>query len=154
MQEDMSRGAGSAFGGNKTKSILLVLIPAVISFVLTPLIWHRPMGGMMPSPAQLPFFIILGVVESLAFGAGVLFIFKGWPLIKQVGNVSENLKCWAFFAITWSLMSWWPHDNFHQVIGHGDFQSLLYIEYSFHLTLIISAIIIASFFVSALKNRQ
>jgi hypothetical protein len=50
-------------------------------------------------------------------------------------------------AIAWLLMNWWAHDGLHQHVGmnlHG----LLWIEYGFHFTLIISAVVVARYFLT------
>jgi hypothetical protein len=95
--------------------------------------------------------MFLAVVESLSFGFGLWFIAEARPLLKQAG-VANKLTSWAYLASAWSLISWWPHDNFHRANGENT-QGLLYIEYGFHLTLIISAVIIAVFILTTLRRR-
>lgn len=129
---------------NKIVSFLLVIVPAILALILGPKLWPDPVGSMMPTSGQLPFFIIIGAVEALAFGFGILFLVRGSVWLKQ-SAVSKSLTMWTYLAIAWSLISWWPHDNFHRANGMS-MQGLLYIEYGFHLTLIIAALIIATYF--------
>ncbi len=137
---------------SKLKNILIVLVPALITFPLSRIIWKDPLGAMPPTAHQLSFFILLGIGESLVFGAGVLFLLKGYKWLSGSG-ASRNLVVWTYVAIAWSLLSWWPHDNIHRANGM-DMQGLLYIEYGFHLTLMVAAVIIAYFFMETLKNKQ
>lgn len=132
-------------------SSLLVLVPAVLSFLVGPMIWEMDPHGPIPSDQQMPFFIILSAIESVAFGFGILFLLKGKALLKK-SPVSAALTTWTYLAITWSLASWWIHDNFHKSNGLN-LQGLLYIEYAFHVTLVIAAGIIAAYFLKSLKKN-
>jgi hypothetical protein len=40
------------------------------------------------------------------------------------------------------MVSWWPHDYLH-IHNGNDLQGLLYIEYGFHLTLMLAGIVLA-----------
>ena len=137
----------------KLKTTLLILLPALVVFPLGRVIWKDPVEAMMPSSAQLPFFILLSVFESLAFGIGIWFLVRGWELIAAAPGVSKRLACWTYASIAWSLVSWWPHDNLHRANGM-DTVGLLRIEYGFHVTLIIASTIIAFFFISILKTDR
>ena len=44
-------------------------------------------------------------------------------------------------SIAWFLISWWPHDGFHRSLT--DMWTLVYVEYAFHLTLMIAGAILA-----------
>ena len=136
----------------KLKTALLIVLPALITFPLGRIIWPDPVNSMMhPTSAQLPFFIILSAAESLAFGVGIWFLVEGKKVLASLGQ--SRLALWAYLAIAWTLVSWWPHDNLHRINGEN-MQGLLYIEYGFHLTLMISSTIIALFFLQVHKNRQ
>ncbi|HEV8224498.1 MAG TPA: hypothetical protein VGP74_04510, partial [Rubrobacteraceae bacterium] len=50
----------------------------------------------------------------------------------------------------WFLVSWWPHDNLHIHNGE-DLQGLLYIEYGFHVTLMLAGIVLAYSLLTMLK---
>ncbi len=138
------------------KVFLVTIIFSIAAFMLSRVIW--PPNPMMeqPSAAQLPYFIVLGAIEALAFGIGVSFLLFGWAFLgraypqKAVPHARRRALL-MFIALTWFLVSWWPHDNFHQQVGM-DYQGLLYIEYGFHLTLIISAVILAYGLVAIFKE--
>ena len=127
---------------------LLVTIPA---FLLGHVIWH-PLG-MAPSPGQMPFFMVVGFFEALALGLGVSFLIFGLPLVRSV-SADSRLRAWLMYlGLGWALVSWWPHGNLH--MSNGDnMQRLLYIEYGFHVTLVISAAIVAYCFLSLLRERS
>ena len=135
----------------KTKVVIVTLVLAIPALLLGRVIW--PPDPVLPVPAgtQLPFFIFLAAVEAITFGLGVSFIIFGWPLLKRVPEEWQTKARWSFIALSWMLVSWWPHDNLHQHIGM-DLQGLLYIEYGFHLTLIISSFILAYSLVSLLRK--
>ena len=132
------------------KFLLITLVIGIPAFILGSIIWV-PSPDIKPTPQQIPFFIFLSLVESLFLGFGIAFIIFGWPLVKKVSSQSKNLTTAAFFALSWLLVSWWPHDNSH--IHNGmNAQGLLYIDYIFHFTLIISTLILSYYFFNLLKR--
>ncbi len=129
----------------KIKFTIVTLLFGIPAFLLGRVIWPDPTGvGMMPTSHQLPFFIFLSVLESLVFGFGVAFIFFGWKRANATTPPERSLTMAAFYSVSWMLISWWPHDNLHRHIGYN-LSALLKIEYGFHFTLIIAAIITAGF---------
>lgn len=95
-------------------------------------------------------FALLFIVEALLFGLGVAFLVFGFPLVRQAaGRVGMDPRP-VYIAIAWQLVSWWPHDNFHMATGM-DLNGLLMIEYAFHMTLILSALVVARFFLATLR---
>lgn len=52
-----------------------------------------------------------------------------------------------------ALVSWRPHGNLHMSNG-DDMQRFLYIEYGFHVTLIVSAAVVAYCFLSLLRSKS
>lgn len=137
----------------KTKFILLTLLFGIPAFLLGRQIWPPDPMGMSPTAVQLPFFIILSVFESSAFGAGIAFLILGWPFVAKITGRDKTLSILVFLSIAWYLINWWPHDNLHQHIGM-DLQSLLFIEYGFHVTMIIAGAILAyAFFTRYLKIK-
>lgn len=132
-----------------TKAIAITLIVGLAAFFVGPNIWH-PASDVMPTASQIPFFIILSVIDSLSFGAGVAFIYLGRGLMKN--PQIKNAKA-VFVSLVWLIISWWPHDNFHMANGLN-MQGLLYIEYGFHVTLIIAGIIVGFSLVSSFYGKK
>lgn len=126
----------------KNKVILLTLIIAIPAFLLGRVIWPDPAGAMPPTAGQLPFFMVLSVFDALTFGLGISFIVFGWPWAKK--SKAE------FIALAWLIVSWWPHDNWHRYNGMN-LQGLLYIEYAFHVTLMIAALVVIWAWITRLR---
>ena len=133
------------------KVLIVTLLVTVPAFLLGHVIWH-PMGTE-PSPGQLPFFMVVSFFEALALGLGVSFLVFGLPLVRRV-SADLRIRAWLMYlGIGWALVSWWPHGNLH--MSNGDnMQRLLFIEYGFHVTLIITAGIVAYCFLSLLRDRE
>ena len=133
------------------KVLVVTLLVTVAAFLLGHVIWHPQ--GMAPSPSQMPFFMMVSFFEALALGLGVSFLVFGLPLVRSV-SADSRLRMWLMYlGIGWALVSWWPHGNLH--MSNGDnMQRLLYIEYGFHVTLVISAGIVAYCFLSLLRERS
>lgn len=134
------------------KVLLITIIFAIITSFLGPKLWP-PSTEMSPTKTQLPYFIFISIIESISFGLGISFIIFGWPIIKKVQSQHKNKAILSFISIIWLLTSWWPHDNFH-ISNGSNMQRLLYIEYGFHLTLIIASVIIAYNFLIFLKESK
>jgi hypothetical protein len=101
--------------------------------------------------AQVPLFMVLGAFEALGLGLGVAFLMFGFSPLKATFPVSPRLVRAAHLSIAWLLMNWWAHDSLH--IHNGmNLNGLLGIEYAFHVTLIVSGAILASFFVALART--
>lgn len=108
-------------------------------------------GTPAPVGAQLPLFIGLAILSALTFGAGVSFLAFGLPLVRRATAVA-NVPAWpVYLAIGWSLVSWWPHNNLHQANG-DNLSGLLAIEYGFHVSLYVTGLIVAWFFLATLRQ--
>ena len=124
----------------------------LISFGLTRVIWPDVPGAPQPPAGLLPFYIVVGLVESFAFGLGVAFLIFGGRMISTFGQ-GRGLTFLTYLSIGWLLINWWPHDNLHRVV-RSDFARLIWIEYGFHVTLIAAAACVAYFFVTTLRVMQ
>jgi len=126
---------------NKTFLIGLTVVAAVVTFLLSRVIWPDLAGMPMPVGAQLPLLILVSALESIAFGVGLAFLVSLWPTMKGRG-------AWDWLTLlsaTWLLVSWWPHDNLHRTTMMGDYWRLIGIEWAFHVTLILAGVIVASY---------
>lgn len=144
----------------RTKVVALTVVLTVLAFLAgvgAPLgsFWgSRPAGEGEPTGGQIPLFLLMAIIEAVAFGLGVSFLFFGSGLVRAAGGASQGLARAAHLAISWGLISWWPHSNLHQVNRPGDFAGLLAIEYGFHATLIVAALIVAAFFLRAVAAQS
>jgi hypothetical protein len=131
---------------------LITLAVGIPAFLLGQVIWP-PTPGELPTPsgAQLPLFILLFVVEALLFGLGVAFVVFGWPLVRRAAARVGMDPRPVYLAIAWQLVSWWPHDNLHLSTSINNLNGLLMIEYGFHVTLMLTALVVARFFLATLR---
>lgn len=136
----------------RTKALLVALPVAVLGFMLGSnaplgaLIWPPAPGGHAPTGLQLPLLMIVAVIEALAFGAGAAFLVFGLPLVKRA-PVSNRVAWAAYLAAGWGLVSWVPHTAMHISNPADAIGRLVAIEYIFHVTLVLSAAALATFFV-------
>lgn len=136
----------------KVKVGLITLLFGIPTFFLGPMLWPINPMNPAPTPGQLPFFIILSILESLVFGLGIAFMIYGWPTVQKIADKSKQLALWTYVAISWGLVSWWPHDHLHGANGM-DMEGLLYIEYGFHVTLMVAALVLAYAFLKLLYKK-
>ena len=135
------------------KVALVTALFAVPAMALGQVIWPPAPGSPEPSAGQLPFFIFLSVFEAVAFGLGISFLLFGFPALLRLARGSR-LRAWAMYlSVGWFLVSWWPHDNLHLHNGL-DLQHLLYIEYGFHVTLIIATVVLAYSLLTMLRPGE
>jgi hypothetical protein len=138
-----------------TKVWIVTLLLGILAFLTEP---NSPLGRFWaPHPtvpqavgAQIPLFMLLGAAEALAFGLGVSFLLFGYSTLKANASVSAPLARAAHLSIAWLLINWWAHDSLHLHNGLN-LNGLLAIEYGFHVTLIIAGVILARFFIAAIR---
>jgi hypothetical protein len=135
------------------KVLLVTVLIAALAMVLGPVLWPPAAGVPEPTGGQLPFFIFLALMESVLLGLGISFLLFGLPAVSRVSPDSQA-RAWAMYlCIGWLMVSWWPHDNLH-IHNGNNMQGLLFIEYGFHFTLMITAIVLAYCFLSLIRQRS
>jgi len=157
MSTHSSPALGHGSSNIRIKVILLTLVLAVIAFFLSP---NAPFGAFwapgpdvpIPSAGQLPLFILLNIAEALAFGLGLSFLIFGYPALQAIAPASPLLTRAAHLSIVWLMANWWPHDSLHLHNGLA-LNGLLGIEYGFHVTLMLTGVILAYFFLT-LQRRS
>jgi hypothetical protein len=115
--------------------------------------WHPATGSPTPTGGQLPFFILLSLLEGLAFGFGVAFLLWGYSWMRSAGPAPRGLTRAAHLSIAWILINWWAHDSFHVANGLN-LGGLLLIEYAFHVTLMLAGLLAALWFVTVVRQYQ
>lgn len=127
-----------------TRIAVITTLLAVGAFILGPVLWPSAIGEE-PTATQLPFLIVISIIEALAFGYGIALAYIYIPRVRAVALSEQRARAMrALIAIVWLLASWWPHDNFHRWNGES-LQGLIYIEYAFHVTLILAGIVVANY---------
>ena len=132
------------------KASIITVLFGVPAFVLGPVIWPPAVHGPELSGTQVPFAIAIFAIEALGFRLGISFLALGMSTVRRAAD-GARAKAWAtYLSIGWLLVSWWPHDNLHMHVGE-DPQSLLFLTYGFHLTLLFSGLILALSFLSTMR---
>jgi hypothetical protein len=126
---------------------------ALATFALGRVVWPDPPGAITPPADLLPYFLILSVVESLLFGAGVAYAIVGLPAARHAAK-STRLAWALYLSVCFMLLSWWPHDNLHRVLDHHDFAGLARIEYLFHVPLMAGAACVALYTLQARREAR
>lgn len=152
------------FTQNKTDSmrgkwLTVTLLVGIVAFLTSPVaplggFWGLSPDGHTPEGIQKILFILLTVIQSLAFGLGVAFLLFGHEAVKSLLPAKGSLSLAVYLAVAWSLLSWWPHTNLHQTHNPDNISGLLAIEYGFHVTLIFGAAVIAYFILVKSKQSQ
>jgi hypothetical protein len=131
--------------------VVLTLIIAVPAFLLNPIVW--PPAGPAPTAAQLPYLIALDVMQSLFLGLGVSFVLFGLPIMRRISPDSKT-RAWAMYlCIGWLMLSWWPHIGMHVHNAPDNLQGIIYIDYLFHVPLMITVAVLAYCFFSLVRQR-
>ncbi len=138
-------------------ALAVALVITAISGLISPLgplgdFWRPPAHMLMVSAGHIPFLMLLGMTESFCFGLGTSFLIFGYPLLRDVKPISLNLIRATHFAIAWLLGNWWLHDSLHLHFGMSNMTMLLIVDYSFHMTLMLAAVIVSYFFVSLMRK--
>ncbi len=136
----------------KTLVIIMTLIVAIPAFLLGGVLWPSPIGGPTPTSTQLPLLILLSVCDSFLFGFGIALVVVVWPKLRRLPPEKRNEANLVFFSLIWSLISWWPHANLHRSVGLN-LQSIIYVDYGFHLTLMLASLIVMRFFIKYLREK-
>ena len=131
---------------------LVVIIITLGAFYATLEMWPDPVHAHKATPEQFPYFLLLSFIESFALGLGVVLFFMGWPLIGAVPYNYKVRVIVSFLILIWGLVSWWPHDMAHRSIDASNLQDLIYIEYGFHVSLLIGVLFITYSFFSISKE--
>lgn len=123
--------------------VLAVIVLSVPAMALGPVLWPTAAGSPIPTPTELAFFLVISLIEAMLFSTGLVFLFFGFDIVKKAPAALRRVGWMFYLSAAWMLLSWWPHDNFHRSVNENDLQKLLFIEYGFHLTLIVAGLAIA-----------
>jgi len=133
--------------------VVLTLIIAVPAFLVNPIIWAPAPGGPAPTAAQIPYLIALDVMQAVFLGLGVAFLIFGLPIMRSISPDSKT-RAWAMYlSIAYLMISWWPHIGMHVSNSPDDLQGLIYIDYFFHVPLMIAGAVLAYCFFSLVRHR-
>lgn len=134
------------------KMIILTLVIGIPAFFLGPVIWP-PSPDIHPTQSQLPYLIVLSLIEALTFGFGIAFIVYGWQRVKAATRDNMRTARTMYVSLAWLAVSWWPHDNLH-IHNALDVDGLIGIDYAFHLTVILAGLMLAYSFFALFKAAE
>ncbi len=137
-------------GGRIVGIAIVTLVFALVTMALGQKIWTAPPGASAPPAGFVPFFIVLELASDVLFGLGVSFVIVGYGLVARARQPLW-LTYATYVSIAWLMLSWWPHGNLHRVTPVGAWDRLLYIDYGFHLSLMVGTAIVALFFIRVLS---
>ena len=151
------RGMNTQPAGSRTISrspLIWPLVTLPVAALATPLsfvLWRTPPGAATAPNSVIPLMLPVEVViPAVAFGLGIAFLLVGRPLVRR--NDAPRLSRAAHAGIAWLLLNWWPHSNFHRV-AQG-WTSLLAVDYVFHITVIASTVVVAAYFIVAMRGPR
>jgi hypothetical protein len=99
------------------KVAAITVVVAIPALLLGPVLFPPADIGVQPTPAQIPFLIFLSVTDAVLLGLGISFLGFGLPVIRRVSPDSQ-VRAWAMYlAISYLMVSWWPHLNMHAANG-------------------------------------
>src|SRR5688572_10413036 len=100
-------------------SVAAVAVGAsIFGFLLQPngplgkLMWPLEAGAVQPEGAALGLLMLMGALESVAFGVGIAFLVSGWGWVKRITVGRANATA-VYLSIGWMLVNWVPHVSLH-----------------------------------------
>lgn len=129
---------------NRT-SIVIGLVFGVLTFAIGLML---PAGALTPPADAFPLFAVLLVLESIAFGVGVAYVFRTRETL--FGARTPGVERAVAFAIAYLLLAPWPHDSLHRLQlanGYADMNwyFLAGIEYAFHFGVVPVGLLLAAY---------
>jgi hypothetical protein len=137
--------------GSSKWVVAVAVITSGAAFALGPALFTPAAGSPTPTGAQVPLFVLLAALEAAVLGIGVVVALRGRRALRRLFS-SDARTTAAHAAIVWALGSWWLHDNLHMANG-TDLSGLLAIEYGFHVTMMVAAVVLAWVFAAEARDR-
>ena len=133
--------------------VVLTAIIAVPAFLVNPIVWAPAPDGPVPTAAQIPYLVAMDAMQAIFLGLGVSFLLFGLPIMRNISPDSKT-RAWAMYlSIAWLMISWWPHIGMHVHNSPDNLQGLIYIDYLFHVPLMIAGAVLAYCFFSLVRRR-
>lgn len=135
----------------RNTAVVVGIAATVLSLPFTGVFWPGSTDlTMVPLPwANL--FRGLYLAESLSFGIGMAVLFTGRPALARFGR-SRMPTGAAHLALVWLMVAWWPQDNFYRLAVKTDWPRQAALVYGFNITLMIAAVVLAVFLLSARRD--
>ncbi|MET9573802.1 AMP-binding protein [Streptomyces virginiae] len=139
-----SAAVADSDGGRLVGAGCLTLVVAFLTLLFTPVVWPGSTDlTAVPYPWAALFFLLY-VAESLAFGAGLAFLFTGYRLIerRERGRPPGRIRA-VHLAASYLLLAWWPQDNAYRLAAKQDWPLQALLVYAFNIPLMIAGLVLA-----------
>ncbi len=80
--------------------IIATLVVTVIAVPLARGIWKDP-ADMIPTSTQLPFLMLLSIIEAVSMGLAISFLLFGKKIVDKVIVKSKKLAWAVYLSIAW-----------------------------------------------------
>ncbi|MFF4820168.1 amino acid adenylation domain-containing protein [Kitasatospora sp. NPDC001309] len=151
------KGGGGRGGSDSDPIGCAVAIAIVVAFFawgLTNVFFKGATDlSAVPDGGYHTWFELLYFFENLSFGAGMAFLFFGFPSVLRQGR-SFRLSVVTYLSIFWLLASWWPQDNLYRLTAADDWTREVVMVYVFNVPLMLAAMVVVVFLLSRPKTVQ
>jgi len=133
-----------SFGISPLKFWSLTIGIAVVGFVLhKPLVLDHAASATDPEGPMLAGFMVLTVLSALAMGIGVSMLVFGGRVLAALPEHVRGAGRVVQLGLVWLIAPWMIHEGLHVTNGSEQMGRLLVIEYGFHVTSYVAAILVA-----------
>ena len=132
------------FGISPAKFWGLAAVAAIPAFVLfKPVFVDNAPAGPDPEGAQAGLLILESALSSIALGIGIAMLVFGGRVVRTLPADLQGKGRIVQVALFWTIAPWLIHTGFHITNREGDFARLVAVEYGFHVTTYVAAIVAA-----------
>ena len=133
-----------SFGISPLKFWSLTIGIAVVGFVLhKPLVLDHAASATDPQGPVLAGFMILTVLSAVATGIGVSMLVFGGRVVATLPEHVRSAGRVVQLGLVWLIAPWMIHEGLHVTNGSEQMGRLLVIEFGFHVTSYVAAILVA-----------
>ncbi|MFE1291285.1 AMP-binding protein [Streptomyces sp. NPDC058751] len=133
--------------------LFLVALFALPAWGFTDILWPYSTDLSDVPERYADRFRFLYFCENVSFGAGMAFLLVGRPGMARIGHTGWFTTA-AHLSVVWLLAAWWPQDNFYRLTGKEEWGSQAVLVYTFNVSLMIAAAVVAAFVAVTPKWRR
>lgn len=128
------------------KAAIIVVLSATFGLLFSPFgplgtqIWPEPNNAVVPTATQGLLLLGYTLIGAIAMGLALAFLALGWGYTKRTFAGRPRLATLVHVSVVWILGNFWVHDSLHMVNGLN-VNGLIAIEYTFHTTIMVAALI-------------
>lgn len=123
--------------------IAIVVTVASAAFATTQLLFPAEIAAGDLGNDERIGFLLLDLLEAVALGIAVVVVaFGGWIVDALPSSMHGHARL-VQMALAWAIGNWWLHDGLHR-LAPGGTDSLLGIEFAFHVTVLVAGVAVAN----------